>query len=113
MIIPQKPMKKINKDPFSNGTEYEMFEYQCCDKCIKSSKMRENGTFTNADNNNLPNKCAVQRDIMLRMVSNIPVNERTIQICHDFIMKGKLCPYMQTERKKYTKKIKNQLHLEL
>lgn len=104
-------MKKINKDPFSNGTEHAMFEYQCCDKCIKSSQMRENGTFTNADENNLPNKCAVQRDIMLRMVSNIPVNERTIKICHDFIMKGTLCPYMKTERKKYTKKIKNQLEL--
>jgi len=106
-------MIKVNKDPFSNGTEHEMFEYQCCDKCIKSSRMRENGTYTNADDNNLPNKCAVQRDIMLRMISDLLINERTVQICHDFIMKGTLCPYMQTERKKYTKRDKNQLNLDL
>lgn len=106
-------MKKVNKDPFSNGTEYMMFEDACCCKCIKASRMRENGTYTNADDNNLPNKCAIQRDIMLRMIGDTHINERTVKVCHNFIMKGTLCPYMKTERKKYTKKDKNQLYLEL
>lgn len=33
-------MKKVNKDPFSNGTEYFAFETCCCCKCIKFSYMR-------------------------------------------------------------------------
>lgn len=106
-------MKKVNKDPFSNGTEFMMFEERCCNKCIKASQMRENGTFTNADEYNLPNKCSIQRDIMVRMICDNLINERTIQICHDFIMKGTLCPFMQTKHKKYTKKIKNQTTLDL
>lgn len=104
-------MKKINKVPFSNSTEFMMFDDACCSKCIKASQMRENGTFTNADEYNLPNKCAVQRDIMIRMICDNLINERTVQICFDFIMKGILCPYMQTKHKKYTKKDKNQLEL--
>lgn len=106
-------MKKVNKDPFNNGTEHMMFEERCCNKCIKASQPREDGTFTNADKDNMPNRCAIQRDIVTRMYCKEPINERTVKICHDFIMKGTLCPYMQTERKKYTKKDKNQLDLEL
>ena len=26
-------MRKVNKDPFSNGTEYMMFEERCCANC--------------------------------------------------------------------------------
>lgn len=106
-------MKKINKDPFSNGTEHMMFEDRCCNKCIKASQPRQDGSFTNAGDDNMPNRCAIQRDICIRMYCNEPISERTIQICHDFVMKGTICPYMKTERKKYTKKDKNQLNLEL
>ena len=106
-------MKKVNKDPFSNNTEYMMFEYQCCDKCVKASMPKGDYTYTNCDENNMPNRCSIKRDIFTRMHSYEPIKELTIQICHDFIMKGTLCPYMQTERKKYTKKDKNQLYLEL
>lgn len=106
-------MRKVNKDPFSNGTEHMMFEERCCNKCIKASQPRQDGSFTNAGDDNMPNRCAIQLDIVTRMYCNEPINERTIQICHDFIMNGTLCPYMQTKRKKYTKKDKNQLNLEL
>lgn len=106
-------MKKVNKDPFSNGTEHMMFEERCCNKCIKASKPRQDGSFTNAGDDNMPNKCAIQRDIVTRMYCNEPINERTIKVCNDFIMHGILCPYIKTERKKYTKKVKNQLNLEL
>lgn len=106
-------MKKVNKDPFSNGTEFMMFDDACCSKCIKASQMRENGTYTNADEYNLPNKCSIQRDIMVRMICDNLINERTVQICHDFIMKGTICPYRKTMRKKHAKTVKNQLRIEL
>lgn len=107
-----RTMRKINKDPFSNGTEHAMFEHQCCDRCVKASRTKDDGvSFTNCDENNMPNRCSIQRDIMVRMISDMPINERTIQVCDDFIMKGALCPYMRTERKRYTKKNKSQLEL--
>lgn len=110
-------MKKVNKDPFSNGTEFMVWEEHNCDKCIKSSQARErkeDGSifYTNCDEHGMP-KCAIQRDIIIRMGSDDPINEQTVTICNDFIMHGKLCPYMKTERKKYPKKIKNQTELEL
>lgn len=104
-------MKKVNKDPFSNGTEYSAFKTYCCYKCIKFSYMRPDGTFTNADDKNMPNKCSIQRDIVTRMACDEPINQRTIDVCYDFTMHGKLCPYMKTERKKYPKKVKNQAEL--
>lgn len=106
-------MKKANKDPFSNGTEYDMFEYHCCSKCIKASKPKGDYTYTNCDENNMPNRCSIQRDIITRMACDKPINERTVQVCHDFIMHGTPCPYMRNERKKYTKKDKNQLNLSI
>lgn len=106
-------MKKVNKDPFSNGTEYMMFEDACCCKCVKASMPKGDYTYTNCDENNMPNRCSIQRDIFTRMHSYEPINERTVEVCRDFVMKGTLCPYMKTERKKYTKKVKNQLNLEL
>lgn len=109
-------MKKIDQDPFSNGTEDMMFEDLCCNKCIKASQPRDGGTrYTNADKHNMPNKCSIQRDIILRMFSNEPINQRTIDVCYDFVMHGTLCPFMKTERKRkrYQKKVKNQTALEL
>ena len=106
-------MKKVKRDPFSNGSDHRAFEFYCCDKCVKSSEPRDGGTrYTNADKDNMP-KCSIQRDIVLRMFSNEPINQRTIDICRDFVLHGTLCPFMKTERKKYTKKVKNQTTLEL
>lgn len=98
-------MKKlVNQDPFSNGMDERAFEAYCCEKCIKSSKPRDEGTrYTNADKNNMP-KCSIQRDIVIRMFCNEPIKQETIDICKDFILHGVLCPYMKTERKKQTKK---------
>lgn len=107
-------MKKVNKDPFSNGAGHMMFECQCCSKCIKYSWYDEKrDRFVNADENNQPNRCAIQRDIITRMACNEPINERTVEICRDFTLHGIPCPYMKTERKKYAKKIKNQIDLKL
>ena len=30
-------LRKVNKDPFSNGTELMIFNENNCDKCVKSS----------------------------------------------------------------------------
>ena len=105
--------KKVNADPFSNGSEHRAFEAYCCDKCIKSSEPRDGGTrYTNADKDNMP-KCSIQRDIMTRMFCNDPIKQETIDICNNFILHGILCPYMKTERKKIRKESKNQTELAL
>ncbi len=99
-------MKKVNQDPFSNGSEHRTFEAYNCDRCIKSSEPREEGTrYTNADENNMP-KCSIQRDIVVRMFCDEPIKQKTIDICRDFTLHGTLCPYIKTERPK-RKKVEN------
>lgn len=106
-------MKKVNQDPFSNGSEHQLFESKCCTQCIKDSYWSDKlDRFVNVDAMNQP-KCAIQRDIVTRMYCKEPINQRTIDICRDFVLHGTLCPYMKTERKKYTKKVQNQTTLEL
>lgn len=106
-------MKKVDKDPFSNGSEHRAFEAYCCDKCIKSSEPRDGGTrYTNATEDNMP-KCSIQRDIVTRMFCNDPIKQETVDICREFILHGVLCPYMKTERKKYAKKVENQTTLNI
>lgn len=98
----------IDKDPFSNGSEYMRFETYNCDQCIKSSEPKANGTkYTNSDKDNMP-KCPIQRDIVTRMFTKKPIYKETVTICEEFILYGVLCPYMKTERKKYPKKSKKQ-----
>ena len=105
------PKKLIDQDPFSNGTEHMYFEEHNCDMCVKGSHARMDGTFSNSDKNNIP-KCPIQRDIVIRMFSNDPINEETVEICRDFILEEKRCKHLQTERKKRNKKkYKNQIEL--
>lgn len=97
-------MKKlVNKDPFSNGTEHMIFEEKNCDRCIKSSVVKPDGTYTNCDEHNMP-KCSIQRDIVTRMFSDKPIKEETVNICMDFVLNGTLCKYLKTDRKPKRKK---------
>jgi len=106
-------LKKVNRDPFSNGTEYMMFEERCCDRCVKHSHLRKEGD-TKWDDEYTKIVCAIERDILTRMYSNEPIKQETIDVCNNFIFHGTLCPYMKTERKKYKKKDPiNQQKLEL
>ena len=107
--------KKVNQDPFSSGMEHMRWESHNCDKCVKNSVLKKDGSYTNADKHNIPNRCAVLRDITARMFSNEPIAERVIKICNDFTRKGKLCPYLHTEwpHKKGSRIPKNQLTLDL
>jgi len=87
-------MKLIDRDPFSNGTEYMRWEELNCDHCWKSSRLKDNEKeYTKV-------KCAVQRDIFTRMMSNQPISQRTIDICSHAD-----CPYRQEQRptKRYEK----------
>ena len=92
--------KLVNKDPFSNATELMMFEANNCDLCIKASLPRPDGTYTNADSNNLPNRCAIQRDIITRIFTDYPIAQRTLDVCTNYIIKGTQCPYLQMTRNK-------------
>lgn len=104
--------KLVNQDPFSNGTAHMMFEERCCDRCIKNSVYDEKrDKYTNADEHNMPNKCSILKDIMTRMFCDEPIKQETIDVCNNFVLHGTLCPYMKTERKRYTRKNKQQTTL--
>lgn len=90
-------MKKVNQDPFSNGTEYEIWESRNCDHCWKSSHLRKEGD-NRYENQYTIMRCSIQRDIITRMCSDEPISQRTIDICQ---MKD--CPYREEKRKRYEK----------
>ena len=109
-------MKKVDRDPFSNGTQYMMFDDANCGHCIKNSVWDEaRDRYTNADEDNMPNRCSILRDIMNRMVSSKPIHQRTVDVCDNYTLHGVLCPYRKTERSKPKthRPIKGQLKLEL
>ena len=104
-------MTKVNKDPFSNGSEHWLWEQYNCDRCIKSSEPRDTGDglikYINEREDGMP-KCSIQRDIVMRMFTNEPIKQKTIDICREFTLKGTLCPGLKTRRAKRERKIKNQ-----
>lgn len=88
-------MKKIDKDPFSNGTEYMIWEERNCAKCFKSSHLKKQGDSKYEDEYTKI-RCAIQRDIFTRMGCNEPIAIRTIEICRSGV-----CPYKKERQKKY------------
>ena len=83
----------IDKDPFSNATEFDSWMTLNCDRCVKASVMKPDGSYTMV-------RCAVQRDIFARMCSDRPISERSYDACQK-----RDCPYRVTERKPRIKKI--------
>ena len=109
--------KKVNQDPFSNGSDHRAFVAFNCDRCIKSSQPRDGGDglvkYINEREDGMP-RCSIQRDIMTRMFSNEPIKQETIDVCMAFIFGRHLCPYRKTEYPKRKKKDPiNQQKLEL
>ena len=93
-------MKKVDRDPFSNGTEHMRWEELNCNHCWKSSRLKDNEKeYTKV-------KCAIQRDIFTRMYSNEPISQRTIDVC-----RMRDCPYRQEHRPKYEKHKRNEPRL--
>lgn len=89
-------MEKVNKDPFSNGEDFRWWSSRNCDKCIKSPKMVIDDlvAYTKC-------RCAIYRDIELRMCSDEPIAQRTIDIC-----KQNDCPFRKEHWNKHKRKSK-------
>ena len=91
-------MKTVNRDPFSNGTEFDRWTERNCDRCIKDSHLKKYETgYTKV-------VCAVQRDIFSRMWSNEPIALRSYEACQQLD-----CPYRKEKwpkKARYTQKEK-------
>lgn len=89
-------MKKLDRDPFSNGTEFEFWYDRNCDRCIKCSHpvLDKYGNYIR----DTKIVCAIQREYFMRMYSNEPISQRTLDICS---MAD--CPFRKEERKRYEK----------
>lgn len=105
-------MKKINKNPFSNGDEHLRFKEANCDGCIKSSRLKRSGD-TKYEDEYTRVVCAIQRDIFTRMWCDEEINERTVRVCRAFVLYGTPCPYRKTERKRYSNKRTDKRQLKL
>ena len=84
-------MTKVNKDPFSNGTEHMRWEERNCDRCWKSSHPKRGTDKDNPEYTKI--KCAIQRDIFSRMMCNEPISQRSYDICQMLD-----CPYRQEHK---------------
>lgn len=89
-------MKKVNQDPFSNGTECDWWMERNCRKCIKSPRMIVSGlvAYTKC-------RCAIHRDIESRMWNDEPIAQRTIDIT-----RMSNCPYRREHWPKRKRKSK-------
>lgn len=88
-------MKKVNIDPFSNGTAYEIWNEHNCERCVKASRYKGESI---AGEEYTKCRCSIQRDIFTRMYSNEAISQRTIDVC-----KMRDCPYRLEHYKKYDK----------
>lgn len=82
-------LKKVNKDPFSNGSEYESWESRNCAVCVKASRYK--GETSLGIDDYTKGRCSIQRDIFSRMMSDEPIAQRTIDACSK-----RDCPYRRT-----------------
>lgn len=98
------PYKKLDQDPFSNGSEHSYFEEYNCLLCWKHSHLRLHKQGNGGYVEYTQIICSIERDIITRMSSNEPIKKKTIDICHDFLSRRQLCPYRQTRRKYRPKK---------
>ena len=88
-------MAKVNIDPFSNGTEFDVWNERNCERCVKASRYKGE---TIAGEEYTKCRCAIQRDIFVRMSSKDPISQKTIDVC-----RMRDCPYRQEKRPKYEK----------
>jgi len=85
-------MKKVDKDPFSNGTEFMAWYDRNCDRCWKAS------VYIEKENRYTPYRCAIQRDIEVRAAGGGLISQHTI----DATSKAD-CPNREEKRKHYAK----------
>lgn len=89
-------MAKVNKDPFSNGTEFELWYERNCERCVKASRFKRE-TIAGEEYTNC--RCAIQRDIITRMGCSEPISQRTIDVC-----RMEDCPYRKEHYPKHKRK---------
>lgn len=88
-------MKKSKCPVFSNGTEFELWMADNCDRCVKASRYNEKAdTYTKF-------RCAVNREIIMAYMDDDRASQRSYDICQNAV-----CPNIQTERKVYAKRPK-------
>lgn len=86
--------KKVYKDPFYSGTDCYVWIMHNCERCWKQSK----------DDTPIEKvRCSIERDILIRMVEDVPIKQETIDVCSRAD-----CPYRQEVRPKYKSKKKMQ-----
>jgi len=85
-------MKKVDRDPFSNGESFRRWDANNCDRCVKASR------YIEKDDRYTVVRCAVQRDILQRMISPEPISQRSYDACQQWN-----CPYRQEKRKRYAR----------
>lgn len=89
-------MAKVNIDPFSNGTEFDVWYERNCERCVKASRYKGENIY--GEDEYTKCRCAIQRDIFTRMYSYEPISQRAIDVCRMLD-----CPYRQEHYKKYEK----------
>ena len=90
-------LKKVNKDPFSNGTDCGWWMQRNCSRCYKAPKevISDLIAYTQC-------RCSIYRDIETRMFSDEPIAQRTIRITANDD-----CPFRQEHWKSYPRKRKS------
>lgn len=70
-------MKKSKYPVFSNGTEFELWMADNCDRCVKASRYNEKtDTYTKF-------RCVVQREIIAAYLDDGRASQRTYDICQN------------------------------
>lgn len=81
-------------------SEFADFDNKNCQVCLKGSFYDEkHDKYINADDDNLPNRCSIQRDIMMRMISETPINYRTVMICENWTLHRARCPFLKLRKR--------------
>ena len=100
------PLRKVNRDPFSNGTEYMWWTDRNCCRCVKAPHFREDDKRTERAMTKC--RCAIFRDMDVRMWSDTPIAQRTIDICSK-----DTCPFRQLYWKTYKNSHKREKTLKI
>jgi predicted proteasome-type protease len=95
-------MKTTTQLSFSNGTDFMRWQDRNCSRCVKA-------VFYNEKKDFYPEyRCKVQGQIEGQSAGIYEISARTYEAAQKAD-----CPYIQMERKRYKKRIKNQTELEL
>lgn len=89
-------MKKSEYPVFSNGTEFDLWMADNCDRCVKASRYNaKTEKYTKF-------RCAVNKEIIMAYLDDGRASQRTYDICQK-----RDCPNIQNERKVYVKRPKD------